>query len=105
MPFFLSDHLQNIDIALDDSIGSAISVFVPRISRANLDVGSLDHSLDFLNLGEELFACEVAAVECLGADGDGIDLVWELGGICGDGFLVGAEGGFYIGPRNLISPC
>lgn len=91
-------HLQYVDTALDDRISSAIGEFVPRVGRANLNLGSLDQSLDFLNLGEELFACEVAAVECLGADCDRVDLVGVLGCICGDGFLVGTEGGFYIRP-------
>lgn len=96
-------HLQNIHIALDDCIGGAIGVFIPRVRRADLDVGSLDQSLNLLDLGEKLFASKIAAVEGLGANCNGVDLLWELGGIRGDGVLVGTEGGVYIWPGESIS--
>ena len=94
----LWEHIQNIDIALNNGICGSIRIFVPAVRSAHLNVGSLHHSFDFSDLGEELVACEVAAVECLGSDCDGIDLVWILGGICRNGCLVGVEGGVDIGP-------
>ena len=57
--------LQNIHIALDDSIGGTIGTLVPAISRTDLDLGAREHALHFLDLGKKLIAGEVAAVKSL----------------------------------------
>lgn len=87
-----------VDAALDDGIAGAISPLVPRIGSA--DLGALgQHGADVVDLLEQLLAGEVAAVQRLGADGDGVDLVGVLvGGVRLEGLLVGLERLVDIGP-------
>lgn len=60
---------------LDDGIRSSIGVFVPAVGGADLD--AWERLLDGLHLACELLAGEVAAVEGLGSDSYGVDLVLE----------------------------
>lgn len=81
----------------DDSITGSVGELVPRVCGSNLDArGQL--RLDSLDLTGELLASEVAAVERLGADGDGVDGVGVLLGNVGDGLEVLVEGLLDIGP-------
>lgn len=80
---------EELDAAVDESISSAVGELVPGIGGTN---GSAGESVsDVVDLLEELLACEVAAVEGLGADGHGVDLVLVLGNVGGESLLVRLE--------------
>ena len=81
----------------NDSITSSIRELVPGVGGADLD-GARDLALDSYNLGLELLAREVAAVEGLGADSDGVDLVGVGLSDTDDGVEVVVEGLLNIGP-------
>lgn len=88
----------------EDGVGGAVSELVPAVGGSDLD--ALRKSLlDSLDLALELLAREVAAVERLGADGDGVDDVLELVGDLLDGVQVVVEGFLDIGPvqKRLVA--
>ena len=61
----------------DQRISCAVRILVPRVGRADLDAAG-EHSLDLIDLVEELLAREVPAVQRLRADRHGVDLVLVL---------------------------
>lgn len=85
----------------EDSVRSAIVELVPRVRSANLNV-IRQLALDGIDLGLELRAREIAAVQRLGADSHGVDGVLVL--VCdgGDGVEVVVEGFFDVGPAMLV---
>lgn len=87
---------EQLHAALDDGIGSAVGVLVPGVRGA--DKGAGQRVGDVVDLLEELLAGEVAAVQGLGADSDGVDLVLVLRNILGQSVLVGVEALLNIGP-------
>jgi hypothetical protein len=82
--------------ALDKGIGGAISDLVPAVSKA--DKSTRQRVGDVVDLLEKFLASEVAAVEGLGADGDGVDLVLVLWNVGGEGLLVRIEALFNVRP-------
>ena len=75
--------------SVDKRISRSISVFVPAVGSADFE--ARNRLLDFQDLVPKLCAGEVAAVQGLGTDGDGIDLVPELGRVFLDGIQVIVE--------------
>lgn len=96
----------NVDATLHDSVTSTIGPLVPGVGGA--DLGTLrQDGANVIDLVEQLVASEVAAVQRLGTDGDGVDLVSILVGRVGlEGLLVGLERLVDVGPiggRGLAS--
>lgn len=91
---------QDIDTAGDQGIGSSILVFVPAVGGSDLEAG--DGLLDLVDSLQEFGAGEVAAVHRLGANGDGVDLVLEVGSVLDEGRLVLRQGLVVIGPVLLV---
>lgn len=89
---------EEIDPTSDQRISSTIRVLVPAVRSADFDIW--ENSLDFVDFGEKLSAGEVAAVESLRADSDGVDLLGVSGGVCCQCFLVGVEGLFDVSPDS-----
>jgi hypothetical protein len=85
----------------DDGVAGAVGELVPRVGRADLD-GFGQLALDCRDLVLELLAGEVAAVQRLGADGDGVDLGSPVLGGGGNGVEVVVERFLDIGPENLL---
>ena len=82
---------QDVDVALDEGVGRAVGVLVPRVGRADFDFGG-ETGFDGVDFGEEFGAGEVAPVERLGADGDGVEGGGVLVAVLLDGRVVGREG-------------
>ena len=82
---------QDVDAAGDQGVRGAVGVLVPGVGGPDLDLGG-QAALDGVDLLEELGTGEVAAVEGLGADGNGVDGVGVLIGVLLDGAVIGIEG-------------
>lgn len=91
---------QDVDTAGDQGIGSSILVFVPAVGGPDLETG--DGLLDLVDSLQEFGAGEIAAVHRLGANGDGVDLVLEVGSVLDEGCLVLRQGLVVIGPVLLV---
>ena len=91
---------ENIDAAGDQGIGSSVLVFVPAVSGSDLEAG--DGLLDLVDSLQEFGAGEVAAVERLGSNGDGVDLVLVVGSVLDEGSLILCQGIVVIGPVSLV---
>lgn len=81
----------------DDGIAGTVSKFVPRVGGSDLDALG-ERALHSGNLLLQLRAGEVAAVQGLGADGDGVDGIGVGAGDVGDGLEVLLERVFDIRP-------
>jgi hypothetical protein len=88
----------------NDGVSGAIRKLVPAVRSADLDACG-QARLDSLDLALEFLACEVSAVERLGADGDGVDLAGVLLRNIGDCFEILVEGLLNIRPRRIDQYC
>lgn len=71
-------YVQILDATRDQGISSTVGVLVPAVCSADLDFG--EYLLDLLDLFEQFWAGEVAAVQRLRANGDGsndIFVAWD----------------------------
>lgn len=94
-------HSQKVNAALDHCIGGAIRVLVPAVRGADFNAGK--HSLDLVDLLEQLGTGKSAAVESFRADCDGIDLSFVRGNTSLERCNVGVEASIYIGPMKTLS--
>lgn len=94
LPVRESVRKQEVHAALEKSVRGAVGKLVPRVGSA--DLGARECLLDVVDLVEQLVAGQTAAVEGLGADGHGVDLVLVLRHVLGERTLVGLEAGVDI---------
>lgn len=98
----IGDHGVIIGVGSEQVVGSTVSELVPGVRRSDSGAGErLAHGADVL---VELGAGQIAAVQGLGADGDGLDLVLVAGDVflqggkvLDEGGVVGAGVGFLLG--------
>ena len=88
--------IQEVHTALDEGVGSAVSIFVPAVRGANFGAG--EHGFDLVDLVQKHLAGKVSAVESLGPDSDTVNssLVAVNGGL--DGTSIGVKGRWNVGP-------
>lgn len=86
----------------NDSITGTVGELVPGVGGSDLDA-LRQLALDGADLVAQLGAGEVAAVEGLGANGDGVNGVGVAAGDIGDGLEVLLEGFLNIGPGTCVN--
>lgn len=94
------DHLQNLGIS-NDRVGGTIRVFVPAVSRPDLDTLGHD-SPDIVDLLHELISRKVTPIQRLGADRHRVDLIRETLGSSPNGFLASTVAEIGVRPAIQI---
>ena len=96
LPVWESVGQDQFDAAVDDTIHAAVSPAVPAVGSTDLGVG--ESRLHVLDLGEKLLGGEVATVEGLRSNGDGVERVLVARDVLLESRLVGIVGLVGVGP-------